>query len=131
MEAEGFYGANGGWSTYRVHEYLLMLQWLIENAAAADTAFLMRHAKLVVRSAWTADWERWFSTWENAHCFQDPEASAGRPWPVQRHRNFPPHPPHTHTVFFWFCCIPITSTKCKISLCFYVKGYSKKRKNYL
>ena len=64
-----------------------MLQWLIENAAAADTAFLVRHAKLVVRSAWTADWERWFSTWENAHCFQDPEASAGRPWPVQRHRH--------------------------------------------
>ena len=87
MEAEGFYGANGGWSTYRVQEYLLMLQWLIENAAAADTAFLVRHAKLVVRSAWTADWERWFSTWENAHCFQDPEASAGRPWPVQRHRH--------------------------------------------
>ena len=56
-----------------------MLQWLLENATAADTAFLMQHAKLVVRSALTADWERWFSTWENAHCFQDPR-SVG--WPA-------------------------------------------------
>jgi hypothetical protein len=85
MAAEGFYGANGGWSVYRVHEYLLVLQWLIENAAASDVLFLVQHAKETVRSAWTADWERWFSGWENAHCVNDPATNTttiARPWPA-------------------------------------------------
>ena len=68
MAAENWYGANGGWSVYRVQEYLLVLQWLIENAQASETAFLHAHAELVMKSAATADWEGWFGNWSNAHC---------------------------------------------------------------
>eukprot|EP01052_Picozoa_sp_SAG31_P000963 SAG31_NODE_30_length_32545_cov_9.378999_26_plen_159_part_00 len=64
MAASGWYGKDGGWGTWRMQEYLLVLQWLVENAPASEIPFLVQHAADAVRVQEFADYETWFSTWD-------------------------------------------------------------------
>ena len=68
MSAGSWYEKGNGWGVWRVQEYLLVLQWLIERAPKDELQFLEAHAANVTGRATYADWEGWFDKWSSAHC---------------------------------------------------------------
>ena len=84
MGTQNWYNSGNAWGTFRVQEYLNVLQWLIEHAPVAEHPFLSAHAANVTRRAVFADWETWFERWTNAHCNGTalPHPAPGQPaWP--------------------------------------------------
>ena len=88
----------GGWSIYRIQEYQLVLQWLVdyEHTPKAEFPFLAAHMTHVQRASANADWENWFEHWNNANC-KNPQEPPLKPLPP---------PPAGYTLFKKgaFCC---------------------------
>ena len=55
MDAGNWHARGNGWGVWRVQEYLLVLQWLLENAPSDEHDFLQQHA-LKVRGRRTVAW---------------------------------------------------------------------------
>lgn len=118
MTASGWYTKDGGWGTWRMQEYLLVLQWLVENAPASEIPFLMQHAADAVRVQKFADYETWFSTWDSPHCRSKPPApTPGTSCPSPSSGPLPslPPPPGNYQLFKSgvFCCDQQPCTKDK------------------
>jgi hypothetical protein len=115
MVASGFYDApDGGWSMWRMHEYLLVLQWLLENAPPEETAFLMEHAVNASKPQERAGWEVWFSRWDSPHC---PATAPTARCPSPSTGVLPPLPPPPPSYELFkagvFCCDQSHCTKDK------------------
>ena len=74
------------WAPWRIHEYILGLQWLVDHAAPTSEVAgrLMEHMVDVSAVSETCDWEGWFANWSNAFC---------RPGQVPPPPAPPPPPP--------------------------------------
>lgn len=114
MTASDWYHQDSGWGTWRVQEYLLVLQWLIERATdAVQRSFLEEHALNVTARAEFADWEGWFDTWNSSHCQQSPPPPPSCKSPAKGPLPPLPPPPPDYSLFKTgvFCC---DQSPCKI-----------------
>ena len=116
MDAAHWYDRGNGWGTWRVHEYLLVLQWLLEHGPPAEHAFLQEHALKVRGRAEFAEWEGWFDSWNSSHCRKDPApppAPPGCKGPAAGPLPPLPPPPPDYKIFKEgvFCCDQSACTK--------------------
>ncbi len=108
MSASNWFQKDGGWGTWRMHEYLLVLQWLIDNAPAAERPFLLAHAANATEAQTFCDWEGWFANWETVHCPKAAPPPEHTTCPSPSTGVLPPlPPPPAHYKLFKqsvFCC---------------------------